>query len=80
LEKNKYYENWMIKTDQANTLHHVVVEEEEDVVQGQRAHQVQEEPRPDQPITVLLFSHVIGHGRMTQKALWSADSLPSDHV
>jgi hypothetical protein len=37
---------WQLKTYQTNTVDHVVVEEEEDVVQRQRAHQVQEEPGP----------------------------------
>jgi hypothetical protein len=34
-------------THEPDTIHDVVVEEEEDVVQRQRAHQVQEEPGPD---------------------------------
>ena len=42
-------------TYQANSVDDVVVEEEEDIVQRQRAHQVQEEPGPEQHVATAVL-------------------------
>ena len=46
-------------TYQANSVDNVVVEEEEDIVQRQRAHQVQEEPGPEQHVATSRFTNIL---------------------